>query len=95
MTDLDFSYTREFSGTLPEAYERLLLDAAEGDASLFARSDEVELAWKIIDPILAAWETPNAPRLETYPIGLWGPDKCSVWMQSHQREWFDVCPVLQ
>ncbi len=95
MTDLDFSYTREFSGSLPEAYERLLLDAAEGDASLFARSDEVELAWKIIDPILAAWNLPTAPPLESYPVGLWGPDQSTKWMQSHEREWFDVCPVLR
>jgi glucose-6-phosphate 1-dehydrogenase len=95
MTDLDFSFTRAFSGSIPEAYERLLLDAAEGDASLFARSDEVELAWKIIDPIIAAWGLPEAPQLESYPVGLWGPDECTAWMQSHGREWFDVCPVLR
>ncbi|MCA9217133.1 MAG: glucose-6-phosphate dehydrogenase [Planctomycetales bacterium] len=95
MTDLDFSFTREFQGSMPEAYERLLLDAAEGDASLFARSDEVELAWKIVDPIIDAWQTPNAPPLETYPTGLWGPEKCNEWMQSHDREWFDVCPILR
>ncbi|MFC1757442.1 glucose-6-phosphate dehydrogenase [Planctomycetota bacterium] len=95
MTDLDFSYTREFSGSLPEAYERLLLDAAEGDASLFARSDEVELAWKIIDPIIAAWNLPSAPPMESYPLGLWGPDRSVEWMRSHERDWFDVCPVLR
>ena len=54
-TDLEFSYQREFRGAIPEAYERLLLDALEGDASLFARADEVEAAWAICDPILAAW----------------------------------------
>lgn len=95
MTDLDFSFTREFSGSIPEAYERLLLDAAEGDASLFARSDEVELAWKIIDPIIAAWKLPEAPQLESYPVGMWGPEACTEWMASHGRDWFDVCPVLQ
>ena len=52
-TDLDFRFQREFRGTMPEAYERLLLDALEGDASLFARADEVEAAWAICDPILA------------------------------------------
>ena len=51
LTDLDFRFAREFAGAMPEAYERLLLDVLEGDASLFARSDEVELAWGIIDPI--------------------------------------------
>ena len=73
MTDLDFRFDREFSGRLPDAYQRLLLDAAAGDASLFARSDEVELAWSIIDPILEAWNSPAAPPLEIYPTGRLGP----------------------
>jgi glucose-6-phosphate 1-dehydrogenase len=60
-TDLDFRYQREFSGTMPEAYERLLLDALEGDASLFARSDEVEAAWAICDPILEEWQRSDEP----------------------------------
>ena len=67
-TDLDFSFQREFHGQLPEAYERLLLDAMQGDASLFARADEVEAAWGIIDPILKTWNnattascTPTSP----------------------------------
>ncbi len=49
MTELDFRFQKEFKGAMPEAYERLLLDTFHGDASLFARSDEVELAWGIID----------------------------------------------
>ena len=94
LTDLDFNFEREFAGDLPDAYQRLLLDAFKGDASLFARSDEVELAWGIIDPIDAAWQSPAAPPLETYPKGLWGPVCCDNWMKSHGRNWFDVCPVL-
>lgn len=94
MTDLDFRFTREFSGDMPEAYERLLLDAAEGDASLFARSDEVELAWGIVDPILAAWAETKEPKIERYPVGMWGPECCTQWMRQQGREWFDVCPVL-
>ncbi|MFT7640031.1 MAG: glucose-6-phosphate 1-dehydrogenase, partial [Pirellulaceae bacterium] len=81
MTDLDFSFQREFSGTLPDAYQRLLLDAINGDASLFARSDEVELAWEIIDPILAAWDSPAAPNLEIYESGYWGPESSEDWMR--------------
>ena len=73
MTDMDFRFNREFAGRLPDAYQRLLLDAAAGDASLFARSDEVELAWSIIDPILEAWKSPAAPPLEFYPVDGWGP----------------------
>ena len=91
---LDFSFDRTFSGKLPDAYQRLLLDALNGDASLFARSDEVRNAWRIIDPILEAWNSPAAPNLESYPVGLWGPESCSEWMQQQGRQWFDVCPVL-
>jgi len=94
MTDLEFRFAREFSASLPDAYQRLLLDAINGDASLFARSDEVELAWGIIDPILAAWNSPAAPPLEIYPKGEWGPDSSLEWMRAQGREWFDVCPVL-
>lgn len=94
LTDLDFRFAREFTGTMPDAYQRLLLDAMNGDASLFARSDEVELAWGIIDPILAAWNGPAAPPLETYPQGQWGPDSSDRWMLDQGRQWFDVCPVL-
>ncbi|HZL87463.1 MAG TPA: glucose-6-phosphate dehydrogenase [Pirellulaceae bacterium] len=94
LTDLDFRFAREFTGSLPDAYQRLLLDALNGDASLFARSDEVELAWGIIDPILAAWSSPAAPPLETYPKGEWGNPSCDRWMQEQGRQWFDVCPVL-
>ena len=95
MTDLDFSFQREFSDSLPDAYQRLLLDVMNGDASLFARSDEVELAWKAIDPILAAWASPAAPELEIYPVALWGPENSVRWMESQGRQWFDVCPVLK
>jgi glucose-6-phosphate 1-dehydrogenase len=93
-TDLDFRFAREFTGTMPDSYQRLLLDAMNGDASLFARHDEVEVAWSIIDPILAAWQSPAAPPLETYPVGDWGPACSDEWMRSQGREWFDVCPVL-
>jgi len=93
-TDLDFKFCREFTGAMPDSYQRLLLDALTGDASLFARSDEVEVAWSIIDPIHAAWQSPAAPPLETYPIGQWGPNSSDAWMQAQGRRWFDVCPVL-
>jgi glucose-6-phosphate 1-dehydrogenase len=94
LTDLEFEFRREFSGVMPEAYERLLLDAFGGDASLFARSDEVELAWGIIDPIVEAWENSDAPPLEIYEPGLWGPESASAWIERQGRQWFDTCPVL-
>ncbi|MDH3718416.1 MAG: glucose-6-phosphate dehydrogenase [Planctomycetota bacterium] len=94
MTDLDFRFSRAFGGELPDAYQPLLLDALEGDASLFARSDEVELAWGIIDPILDAWRSRNEPDLAVYESGFWGPIESNEWMNQQGRNWFDSCPVL-
>jgi glucose-6-phosphate 1-dehydrogenase len=93
-TDLDFRYQREFHGTMPEAYERLLLDALEGDASLFARADEVEAAWAICDPILEEWQRADKPPLFVYEPGFWGPNASTEWMAAQDKQWFDVCPVL-
>ncbi len=94
MTELDFDFRREFTSPPPQAYQRLLQDVAAGDASLFARSDEVELAWGVIDPIHEAWASPAAPPMLTYEPGFWGPDECGKWMSDHGEAWFDVCPVL-
>ena len=94
LTDLEFSFNREFHGVMPEAYERLLLDVFQGDASLFSRADEVELAWGIIDPIVAAWESGGPPALQMYEPGLWGPTSAAAWMEQQGRQWFDTCPVL-
>jgi glucose-6-phosphate 1-dehydrogenase len=93
-TDLSFNYQQEFRGAMPEAYERLLLDALEGDASLFARADEVEAAWRICDPILGAWQASDRPTLFMYDPGFWGPGECTEWMRAQARNWFDICPVL-
>lgn len=93
-TDLSFNYQQEFRGVMPEAYERLLLDAIDGDASLFARADEVEAAWKICDPVLTAWQSEDSPTLYMYDPGFWGPNECRDWMLAQGREWFDTCPVL-
>ena len=93
LSELDFRF--DSSGKeLPDAYQRLLLDAMAGDPGLFARSDEVEQAWRIIDPIISAWKSPAAPTLSTYEAGGWGPTQCSEWMEQQGRTWFDVCPVL-
>jgi glucose-6-phosphate 1-dehydrogenase len=94
LTDLEFDFQREFAGVMPEAYERLLLDAMHGDASLFARADEVELSWGIIDPIQDAWEQKRVPELLMYEPGFWGPMNAIDWMDRQGRQWFDTCPVL-
>ncbi len=95
MTDLHFTFREEFAGRMPEAYQRLLLDVMHGDASLFSRADEVELAWSIIDPIQRGWERPDGPPLELYEAGGWGPPNAVEWMCRQNREWFDSCPVLK
>jgi len=90
--DMEFHYAEDFgTGALPEAYERLLLDAIQGDASLFARADEVELAWEVIDPILASWEQPDAPPLALYEPGSWGPAKADDFLTQDSRAWLYGC----
>lgn len=95
LTDLDFRFDEYYNQVLPEAYERLLLDVLSGDASLFARSDEVELAWEIIDPVVSTWEQSDHPPVLEYEPGLWGPPESTQWMARDGREWLDVCPVLR
>ncbi len=95
LTDLSFRFQEKFAGGMPEAYQRLLLDVMQGDASLFARSDEVELAWGIIDPIQEVWKGSHGPPLELYEAGGWGPPNSIEWMSRQNCEWFDTCPVLK
>ncbi len=95
MTDLNFNFRDRFSVGMPEAYERLLLDVMLGDASLFSRADEVELAWSIVDPIQRGWQSPGWPPLALYEAGGWGPPNSVHWMCLQNREWFDTCPVLK
>ena len=85
---MDFHYGTSFGKASPEAYERLLLDAMSGDATLFARRDEVEGAWKFIDPIEDAWhKTANPPPLCTYPAGSWGPAEADELLARDGHAW--------
>jgi glucose-6-phosphate 1-dehydrogenase len=94
-TDLSFQFREKFAGAMPEAYQRLLLDVMQGDASLFTRADEVEQAWELIDPIQSVWDEANLPPLAFYESGEWGPPGSTAWMCRQYREWFDSCPVLK
>ncbi len=86
--DMDFRYAEDFAGiVLPEAYERLLLDALHGDASLFAREDEIELSWQFIDPVIEGFATGDAPPLEIYPRGSWGPRGADELLAREGRSW--------
>jgi glucose-6-phosphate 1-dehydrogenase len=84
---MDFHYGTSFGKPSPEAYERLLLDAMSGDATLFARSDEVEEAWAFIDPIEQAWHAKDAPELFFYPAGSWGPEAADDLLARDGRAW--------
>ena len=90
--DMDFHFSESFGeGAIPEAYERLLIDALQGDASLFARSDEIELAWRLVDCIHAGWDSEFAPPLVTYPPGSWGPKAAEEMLARDNRCWAYGC----
>jgi glucose-6-phosphate 1-dehydrogenase len=89
--DMEFHYSEAFGETaIPEAYERLLLDAIQGDASLFTRADEVETAWSLIDPILQTWETHQTPPLAGYKSGSWGPTESYDLLARDGRRWLNA-----
>jgi glucose-6-phosphate 1-dehydrogenase len=86
--DLSFSFKEAFAqNPIPEAYERLLLDAMQGDAALFMRADEIERAWEIMDPLIAATERPDAPDPEFYPLGSQGPACADRMIAADGRKW--------
>ncbi len=84
---MDFSYGSAFSVDSPDAYETLILDALQGDASLFTRADEVEEAWSIVDPIIDAWADGPAPEMPNYEAGTWGPAAADELLASEGRHW--------
>jgi glucose-6-phosphate 1-dehydrogenase len=71
--NMEFLYGSAFMSQSPEAYERLILDAMRGDATLFTRNDEVDAQWSIIDPILKAWHEADDQPLPSYAAGTAGP----------------------
>jgi glucose-6-phosphate 1-dehydrogenase len=83
---MDMSYGSAFMEEAPEAYERLLLDAMVGDPTLFIRSDEVDQAWQIVDPILEAWESRSVP-LAGYAAGTWGPRQADQLIERDGLQW--------
>jgi len=88
--DMDMRYATDFNGApLPEAYERLLIDAIQGDASLFTRADEIELAWRAVDPVIKAWESGEVP-LFFYEPGSWGPYETTKFL-GEGRGWRGHC----
>jgi glucose-6-phosphate 1-dehydrogenase len=85
---MDFHYGTSFGKASPEAYERLLLDAMSGDATLFARRDEVEGAWRFVDAIEDAWhKSATPPPLCPYPSGSWGPKEADELLERAGHTW--------
>ncbi len=82
---MDFGYGNAFTEDSPEAYERLILDVLLGDPPLFPRHEEVELSWKILDPIERAWAQRGTP--QSYTAGSWGPPAADALMRRDGRHW--------
>lgn len=84
---MDFCYADSFGAAPGEAYETLLLDAMRGDATLFNRNDEVEVAWSLVTPILERWAQSPPPEFPNYAAGTWGPDAANLLLAREGRAW--------
>ncbi|MEM9950961.1 MAG: glucose-6-phosphate dehydrogenase [Chloroflexota bacterium] len=86
--DMEFHYSDAFDEVISDAYERLILDAIQGDPSLFTRSDEIETAWALFDPVIAYAETESAPAPHQYQVGSWGPVEADIFLaEEGKRRW--------
>ncbi|HSH94184.1 MAG TPA: glucose-6-phosphate dehydrogenase [Roseimicrobium sp.] len=90
---MSFSYNSEFGAYTPEAYERLLLEAIAGDATLFIRRDEVETAWRIVDSIRAGWSDKSLTNRDFYSAGTWGPVASEDLLAASGHVWRDPQPT--
>jgi glucose-6-phosphate 1-dehydrogenase len=86
--EMDFTYRESYTEQLPEAYEALLLDAMEGDASLFMRNDQVEIAWKIVMPVITNWQKQKSTGLKFYAAGSDGPKAADELLKKDGRKWY-------
>jgi glucose-6-phosphate 1-dehydrogenase len=85
--DMGFHYREGFKSDLPEAYERLLIDALVGEHTLFIRSDEVEYSWRVVDRIRQAWDREGKPDMAFYPCGTMGPKEADDLLARDGRAW--------
>jgi glucose-6-phosphate 1-dehydrogenase len=83
---MNFLYDQEFNRPTPDAYETLLLDVMQGDATLFMRADEVEAQWRIVDPLLQEWEA-SSKEPAFYSSGSMGPDQADEMLAKQGRYW--------
>jgi glucose-6-phosphate 1-dehydrogenase len=85
--NMDFFYGSSFLVESPDAYERLLLDCLLGDPTLFAREDEVERAWALVDSVEAVWASQPPPPFPNYAAGSWGPEEADALIERDGRRW--------
>lgn len=85
--ELAFGYETTFGSNTPEAYERLILDALNGDGTLFIRGDEAETSWGLLSPVLDYWQDQRSKGLESYAAGTWGPISADKLLLSRGHEW--------
>ncbi len=85
--DMDFCYSEYFGETAATGYETLLRDAMRGDATLFQRADNVEEGWRVVQPVLDAWEAERDDALATYPAGSQGPEEATALLAREGRHW--------
>jgi glucose-6-phosphate 1-dehydrogenase len=88
--DMEFDYTEAFGESSAPAYETLLLDVMIGEATLFTRSDEVEAAWRVVDPLIQYWESHKPKRMPTYAAGSYGPREADELIEKAGAEWRDL-----
>jgi glucose-6-phosphate 1-dehydrogenase len=85
--EMDFTYKESYDAPVPEAYETLLLDILEGDATLFMRADQVEEAWKVVTPIIESWKKQSSVRFPNYAPGSWGPKAAEALIKQDGCSW--------
>jgi len=86
--EMDFTYDRSYTVESPEAYETLLIDIMEGDATLFMRADQVDAAWEVITPVLKVWEDTPAVDFPNYAAGTWGPEDAEALIARDGHNWY-------
>ncbi len=85
--EMDFTYKESYDAPVPEAYETLLLEVLQGDATLFMRADQVEEAWKVVTPIMETWSKESTPRFPNYIPGSWGPKAAQQLIKQQGCDW--------
>ena len=85
--EMVFNQYNENPEQQPEAYETLLYDIVEGDATLFMRADQVEAAWRVITPIMESWASKKPMNFPNYPAGSWGPEDAEALIAKDGHYW--------